>query len=146
MNHVPGKLTYLPNDLSKFKGKTNPQCRSKWEYKFCEWCDKNANVIMWSSEPLNIPYIDKFTGRSRQYFPDFVLKIKDKYKQEVTWVVEIKPFKETQQPSISNNKSTKSLITEKQTWIKNLAKWNAAEKYCRMRGWKFKILTERELF
>jgi hypothetical protein len=31
------------------------------------------------------------------------------------------------------------------TWGINTAKWKAAEEYCRDRGWKFQIFTEKEL-
>jgi len=32
------------------------------------------------------------------------------------------------------------------TYAKNTAKWKAAEEYCRKKGWKFKILSEKDIF
>ena len=43
------------------------------------------------------------------------------------------------------NKPTKKYLREVKTWGTNSAKWNAAEEFCRDRGWQFKIITEREL-
>jgi len=36
-------------------------------------------------------------------------------------------------------------INEVMTWGKNQSKWKAAEEYCKDRGWKFQIITEKEL-
>jgi hypothetical protein len=62
-----------------------------------------------------------------------------------TWLIEIKPYKETIQPKTHGNKSNKTKLYEAKTWEVNKAKWKAAERYCRLKNWKFKILTEKEL-
>ena len=43
-------------------------------------------------------------------------------------------------------KKTKKYITEVVTYGVNQAKWKAAEEFCEKRGWKFKVLTEKDLF
>ena len=43
------------------------------------------------------------------------------------------------------NKPNKRYINEVMTWGVNEAKWRAAAVYCNDRGWKFDILTEKEL-
>ena len=54
-------------------------------------------------------------------------------------------------PDIKNKNKTKSgrisrrYLNEVKTWGINEAKWKAAEEYCKDRGWKFKIMTEKEL-
>jgi len=43
-------------------------------------------------------------------------------------------------------RQTKQYIHEVATYVINKAKWKAAEEYCAMRGWKFQILTEKEIY
>jgi hypothetical protein len=43
------------------------------------------------------------------------------------------------------NKPNKRYINEVMTWGVNEAKWKAAAVFCNDRGWKFDILTEKEL-
>ena len=63
-----------------------------------------------------------------------------------TLVVEIKPLKQTKQPSAGKKKSKRSLINENITYAINTSKWEAAKKFCESNSWKFVILTEKELF
>jgi hypothetical protein len=42
-------------------------------------------------------------------------------------------------------KQKKTFITEATTYVINQAKWEAAKKYADKRGWKFTILTEKDL-
>ena len=83
--------------------------------------------------------------RKRRYYPDFWLKVKDKDGKTVKWVVEVKPYKESIPPQ-GRGKTNKTRIYETKTYKTNQAKWRAAVDYCGKMGFKFKILTERELF
>jgi len=62
-----------------------------------------------------------------------------------TWLVEIKPKKQCQEPK-KKKRVTKGYITEVKTWITNNAKWEAAKRVSDTKGWKFKILTEDDIF
>lgn len=147
-----GDKIYRPQNVKKYVGNP-PYCvvRSSWELVFCRWADNNPAVIEWASEPLPIPYIDqtqrdsKGMPKNRRYFPDFITKILNKEGNIDTWLVEIKPYKETIPPRHSSIKSAKTQLYEAKTWVTNQAKWRAAEEYCRRRGWMFKILTEKHL-
>ena len=144
---------YHPINKEKYKG--NPSyavCRSSWERIVCQWCDNNPAVIEWASEPIAIHYIDKtslnqkgFPGKKRRYFPDFLCKILNKHGKIDTYLIEVKPFKETHPPLKKGNKSKKTMIYEQKTWVMNSAKWQAAQAYCKRKGWIFKILTEKQL-
>jgi hypothetical protein len=143
---------YKPINKEKYIGKENYcVCRSSWERIFFSWCDKNPAVLEWVSEPLAIPYIDKTTKdykglpKKRRYFPDALCKIQDKTGNTTTYLIEIKPFKETQPPLKKGRKSKKTIIYEQKTWLVNSAKWKSAEAYCKKRNWVFKLLTEKEL-
>ena len=46
-------------------------------------------------------------------------------------------------PKQPKRKSQK-YIKEVMTYAKNISKWEQAEKYCELRGWEFKIVTEKE--
>ena len=142
---------FKPINFQKYDGKTYPICRSSWEFSFCKWLDGNKKVLQWSSESLFIPYKDpsnqiiKGRIKTRRYYPDFLVKI-DTNQGIVTWLVEIKPYKETIPPKQTVKKSTKTILYEAKTWKTNTAKWRAAQIYCKKRGWVFKILTEKDLF
>lgn len=136
---------YRPKNKKKYKGQYPIICRSGWEYKFCQWCDANSNIIYWASEPLPINYIHPLEQRDARYYPDFLLKVNNSQNKTDTWLIEVKPFKETQ-PPLKGKKKKSTVLYEQKTWIINQAKWKSALKYCKLKGWKFKIITEKELF
>lgn len=121
-------------------------CRSSYEEKFCRWCDNNPNVLHWSSEPIAIPYFDVIKQKERRYFPDFLIKVQDKNGNEKVWLCEIKPYKECIPPKKTKSKSKKTKLYEQTTFATNQCKWKSAIKFCKMKGWNFKLITERELF
>lgn len=147
-----GDKIYHPENVNKYIGKP-PYCvcRSSWELIFCRWADNNPSIIEWVSEPMAIPYIDRTSKDSRglpkrrRYFPDFLVKVLNKQGDIDVWLVEVKPYKETQPPKRTKRKSQKTLMYEDKTWAVNTAKWKSAEAYCKKRGWYFKILTEKQL-
>ena len=109
-----------------------------YQFDTSDWC------ISWSSEEIVVPYVSPIDNRRHRYFVDFVIKVKDKNGELKTWMVEVKPKKQTKEPAIQK-RITKQYITEVTTWGVNQAKWKAAEEYCADRGWKFVILTEDQL-
>jgi len=62
------------------------------------WLDKNPNIVSWASEELIIPYKSPVDNRMHRYFPDFVVKVKDKNGQTRTMMLEVKPKKQTMEP------------------------------------------------
>lgn len=142
---------FVPKNKDKYKGEYPIRVMSEWERSFMQWCDMNPSVTYWSSEPVGIPYINptkinsKGTGEAR-YYPDFLLKCKNKQGEEKVWLIEVKPAKETRQPQKSKKKAKKTVLYEQKTWEENKAKWIAAKKFCDKKGWIFKLITEKELF
>lgn len=135
---------YKPKHPNKYDGDpTNIIYRSSWELKFCNWCDYNPNVIQWSSEEVVIPYLCCTDNKVHRYYVDFKIQVKDKSNQIKTYLVEIKPQSQTQEPK--KRKKTKKYIQEVMLYGKNTSKWKAAQEYCKDRGWHFKIITEQEL-
>jgi hypothetical protein len=139
------KGKFKPKNPQKYRGDTsNIVYRSSWELKFMMQLDGDSNVVNWQSEELVIPYVSPIDGKAHRYYPDFVVKKKNKDGLIETVVVEIKPMHQTKQPTPSKT-INKRYITEVQTWGINSAKWKAAGEYCEDRKWKFIILTEKEL-
>jgi len=139
------KSKYHPSFPKKYKGDpTNIICRSSWERKFCRWCDLNENILEWGSEEFYIPYISPVDNRVHRYFPDFIIKVKESAGQIKTYIIEVKPKRQTQPPKTPKRK-TKSYLYECKTYAVNQAKWKAAVEFCEDRRIKFKIITEDEL-
>ena len=141
------KGKYRVRNYRKYKGDpTSVVFRSLWEKKFMEYCDKNPNVIEWSSEETIVPYKDPVQKKWRRYFPDFYMKVRENNGKIQCYLVEVKPKKQTRlpkKPTLQKNK--KAYLAEVMTYATNTAKWKAAERYCRDRLWKFKLITEVEL-
>lgn len=153
MSNKIGKndIKYTPVNKEKYMGKTRfAVCRSSWELVLCRYLDSNPSVLQWKSEPFGIPYFDptqrdkKNHLKKRMYYPDFIAKIKNNNKLQI-WLIEVKPYKETMPPKTTAKKKKKTLLREARTWEINQAKWKAAINYCNRKGWKFKILTEKQI-
>jgi hypothetical protein len=134
------KGKYQVKNPEKYKGNPNNVVfRSSWELRFFNWCDKNPDILQWSSEEIVIPYKSPLDGRWHRYFPDVWMKTSTD-----TYLIEIKPFKETQEPK-KKTRVTQKYLYEVKTWGINSSKWKAAQEFCNDRKWKFKIITEKEL-
>jgi len=139
------KSRYYPEFPNKYKGNVNNIiCRSSWERKMCRWCDLNENVLQWGSEEFSIPYLSPIDNRVHKYFPDFLVKLKENSGRVKTYVIEVKPKKQTRPPK-TPKRQTKSYIYEATEYAKNQAKWKAAQEFCDDRRIEFKIITEDEL-
>jgi hypothetical protein len=139
------KSKYRPVFPNKYKGNPNNIiCRSTWERKFCRWCDLNENILEWGSEEFWIPYRSPIDKRVHRYFPDFYIKVKESNGEIKSYVVEVKPKKQTVPPK-QPSRVTKSYIHEVKTYVVNQAKWEAATEFCKDRLLEFKVITEDEL-
>lgn len=139
------KRLYKPLFPEKYAGDpTNIVMRSSWETRFASWCDKNPSVVKWSSEETIIPYRCPTDDKIHRYFVDFKIQIRNKDGLLKTYLIEVKPAKQTQ-PPVYPGRNTQRYITESMTFIKNQAKWKAAVEYAKDRGYEFKIITEHEL-
>ena len=135
------KRRYTPVFPEKYVGDpTNIIMRSSWETRFAIWCDKNPHIVKWSSEETIIPYLSPVDGRVHRYFVDFKIKTVN----GKTYLVEIKPKKQTVPPEQGKRK-TKRFLAEAATYLVNQAKWQYAKKYASARNWEFIVITEDEL-
>ena len=134
---------YKPVNNLKYKGAKYPRYLSSWELKFFKWCDRNPFVESWSSESVYIPYISPVDGKLHKYIVDNVVHIREGNKL-VKYLIEIKPYKQTQPPKNHGNKKRTTIIYENITWSVNQAKWISAKKWADKNGYKFQIVTEKE--
>lgn len=136
---------FSPKNINKYKGNpTQIYWRSSWELKLMLYLDQHPDVIFWQSEELAIPYLSPKDNRVHRYFPDFVVKRKNKQGKIETLIIEVKPKKQTLPPK-KKKKITQSYINEVVTYEVNKAKWKAATEYCKDRKYKFLILSEEQL-
>lgn len=118
--------------------------RSSLEFKFCKTCDESPKIIKWVSEPFFIPYehpFKKFPNGKRKicrYYPDYYLEMKLKSGQIYKIVVEVKPLGMLQKPSQPSKYASQNQLRnynrKLQTVIINLAKYQAAKKWCVTKG------------
>jgi len=143
-NHKKGR--YTPRHPHKYKGDINDIIyRSSWELSFMKFLDNNPSVLNWGSEILAIPYIKPTTGRVHKYYPDFWVKYKNKEGKIIQEIVEVKPYKQTRQPTTVGKKK-KTQLYEAITWSINKAKWKYAKIFCDKYGLEWRIITEKEIF
>ena len=141
---MSNKGRFRPKNPQKYKGDPNNIIyRSTWEIRVMIYLDENPNVIWWGSEELPIPYISPVDKKKHRYFPDFIAKMRKADGTVMTYVIEVKPEKQTKPPTQS--RKTRKMLVEAATYAINQEKWKAAELFCLEHGWQFKILTEKEL-
>lgn len=105
--------------FSQKNGK-NLYFRSGLECEFYKILEKKSDVVRYSVESLEIDYF--YEGGKHRYIPDIFVEYNTGKKE--LW--EIKPKNQTKLP-------------------KNVAKWQAANEYCKKRNWNFIVLTEAGL-
>lgn len=142
---------FKPKNPEKYMGDpTNIIYRSGWEMKLMRYLDSHPKVLEWGSEELFIPYRSPIDGRVHRYFPDFLVKQINKYGKKETILIEVKPKAQCYPPDMKKAKTqsgraSPKYIREVKTWGVNSAKWEAAEDFCKDRGWKFQIMHEDHL-
>jgi hypothetical protein len=81
--------------------------------------------------------------KKARYFPDIYVEYVDNDGKENKEMIEIKPLKQTKK---SRAKDSKIRIQENYTLAVNMAKWEAAREWCRLRNIAFKISTEKSIY
>ena len=145
---APYKGRFVPKNPQKYKGDpTKIIYRSSWELRFMNYIDTNPNIIQWASEELFIPYRSPLDGKWHRYFPDFIIKMRDKNGKVTVKMIEIKPRSQSVPPTVKKNgsKPTKKYLREVATYGINMSKWEAAKEYCADHNWEFVVLTEKEI-
>jgi hypothetical protein len=125
---------------SKYVGTRTPLARSSWEFVFMRMLDEHQGVEKWASESIQIPYRDPLTGKYTIYVPDFFITYVDKNGAKHAEVVEVKPASQTLLENVGKS------VYNQQQYVKNMAKWEAATKWCKQQGIKFRVVNEEHIF
>ena len=133
---------FVPKNPNKFIG-SKAIYRSGLELKFFRFCDDNKNVVKWGSENVIVPYYSPLDNKGHRYYVDNYIEILEGNKL-TKYLVEIKHSRETKPPK-TKYRNRKHLLYEQKTFVTNQAKWEAARKFSKKKGYKFIILTEKEL-
>ena len=140
------KGKYRPQNPEKYMGDNrNIIYRSMWERKCMKYFDNNPSIIKWASEELAIPYYDSLGKRVRNYYPDFLIKIKNKQGIQKTHLIEVKPSKDLKPPIAVQGKKKSTVLYEMKTYQMNRDKFASARKWCDDRNIIFDIWTEKHL-
>ena len=146
-NNKPSKKSgfvqgYFPiNECRKYQGTGPIIYRSSWERKFCLYCERNPEITAWSSESFAIRYFSPLDNKYHNYFPDYVVRLRN----EDTFIVEVKPKAQLEKPTPPKRQTLKSVKSYKwlyETWIINMCKKAASEEFAKSKGWKYLLVTE----
>ena len=124
----------------KYVGTKQPTYRSSWEFTFMNFCDTNKSILKWASEAVQIPYRDPLTNRQTVYVPDFFIQYVDKFGKVSTELIEIKPSSQQILERVGKNKYNQA------QFVKNQAKWKAANMWCAQQGLRFRVINENDIF
>ena len=107
--------------------------RSALELQFIQYCENNATICKWASEPIEIKYFSRLKNKEARYFPDYIIE----NNKGVRCIVEIKPYNQTIKPSALDSEWLK------EAWVMNVDKWTAAKKFAEEHDMKFIVVTEK---
>lgn len=124
----------------KYQGMGEPTYRSSWEFTFMTFCDNNPAVLHWASESVKIPYRDPLTGKNTVYVPDFLIVYVDKNQKKHAELIEIKPKNQSVLERVGKNPENQA------AYIRNMAKWEVAQAWCKKYGVKFRVVSEDDIF
>jgi len=134
---------YTPKNPHKYVGDLNKIVyRSSYELQMHRFLDNNERVLRWSSEQVIIPYLKPTDNKIHRYFPDYWCEYVTKEGEILQEIIEVKPKTQTRAPRVNS----KRRMYEQVTLAINIAKWKAADAFCKQHNMKFRIITERSVF
>ena len=131
---------YTPKYPEKYVGIKTPTYRSSWEFAFMKFCDEHKSVEKWASEAVKIPYRNPLTGKHTIYVPDFFIVYTGKKGGQQVELIEVKPENQTVFEKLGRSRHNQA------AWVVNQAKWEAASKWCKGKGIRFRIISEKDIF
>lgn len=106
--------------------------RSGLELQFIQYCEASNKIAKWGSEIISIPYTCRLDNKEHDYYPDYIIENDN----GTRCIVEVKPANQTVKPNATDNRWLK------ESWIRNIDKWNAAKEFADKHNMKFIIVTE----
>jgi hypothetical protein len=134
---------YTPRFPDKYVGDVSKiRYMSSWELECHRFFDGNERVLRWASEEIAIPYIKPTDGKVHKYYPDYWVEFINAHGETIQEIIEVKPHEQTKAP----RKTHKHMLYEQVMYQINIAKWAAAQEFCRQRNITFRIVTQRAIF
>lgn len=134
---------YTPKNPAKYMGDaTKIRYMSSWELETHKFFDNNPRVLKWASEEIAIPYLKPTDGKMHKYYPDYFIIYINNSGEECKEIIEVKPLAQTKMPRAGS----KPNLYESLTLSVNIAKWQAAQAFCKARNMTFRIITEKSIF
>jgi len=119
--------------------------KSNLELNSFIFCDTNPYVIAWGYEIIPIKYMKPQPDgnvKPSVYFPDLYIEFIDKNKEQKRVIMEIKPEKFLKK---SSSKKRKTAIAENYTYMLNMVKAEAANKWCLANGIEYRFAIEKNI-
>ena len=141
---IPPVDNYMQSTCLNEDGALCVQFKSSLEMRAFKYADFNKYIRKWSLEPFSIPYIKPSDNQKHRYYPDLYFEFSNGEK----FIVEIKASSERSKPVPPERKTISSVqrfAKDCLTYAVNCAKWQAAEQFCKLHGYHFTVLTEKEL-
>lgn len=138
--------TYEVKNWDKYLGESNPRYLSGYELHVFQYLDRSPHVSAWGAEMQIIPYYSRMDESNRRYMVDLMVKYTTPSGEMHTELIEIKPSAQTKPPKKTRNKKRSTYMKELYTYNVNIDKWLHARAYAEKRGWKFRLLTEKNIF
>src|SRR5208283_3571341 len=111
--------------------------RSSLELKVLGYLDKNPSINRYASGSGDIKISYEYLDKTSIYYPDFYVEIKTLLFDCKRFIIDIVLEKSLNPPK--ENASVK----EYKEYIKNMAKWKAADKICQKSNVEFVLLTDK---
>ena len=146
MRRSPHEGKFHPKNPQKYLGDVNEiHYRSSLELNSFNFLDNNPFVLGWSSEEIAIDYMKPMTDGSikpAKYYPDLYVVYIDKTEKIKKVVIEIKPEKLLRK---SKSRNRKTALVENYTFMINMLKAEAAQKWCAVRGIEYRFAVEKNI-
>lgn len=139
----------------KYMGQKLPVYKSGWERKVFTMMDKNPYIMKWGYECIEIYYHNPIKQRFTIYYPDIYCNLIDINGDNQSYLIEIKPAKMTiapKRPEVPKTQTAQSGIRYKKAlerysrevgdYAVNMAKWEAAQKWCLKNNVKWIIFND----
>lgn len=136
------KGRYAPKNPHKWEDPGRIVYRSGIELQYFNYFDTHPDVVKIASEKVIVPYFDPVNRCKRRYYVDLLVTFKNKHNALKTFLIEIKSHGEATAPK-KQTRLTEAYVRRVTTYSINQAKWAAADKYAKRRGWEFKVFTEK---
>lgn len=151
------KEKFTLKNPQKYYGNKAPISKSSWEFKIFDFMDRCNNVLKWGYECFQVPYYNPIKKAQSVYFPDIYCIVQQADGTQKQFLLEIKPYKMSVEPSIPKRpksgdpnaikryeKAIRNYQINKANFEVNKSKWAQARAWCTRHNISFFIITEKD--